>query len=73
MTIKFESGTTENFEGNEWNHAKVLGEKAKLSISGVLYQVRWETLRKFPTTRLGMLALIINDDAKSDLLVCIRC
>ena len=72
MTVKFAPGTNEDFEENDWNHAKVLGRQAKLIISGILFQVRWETLRKFPNTRLGQLAMIINDDTKSESLVCFR-
>ena len=70
IVMNSELDTTKISEGEGEDHDDVPGERAKLNVSGVSYEIKWKTLRKFPTTRLGRLALIIKDDAMSHLHVC---
>ena len=63
MMINGEPEVVENSNGEE-KQSKEMGERAKLNISGILYEVRWETLKGFPTTRLGNLALMITGDSE---------
>ena len=64
MMINGEAEIVENSNGEEKNQFKDITERAKINISGILYEVRWETLKGFPNTRLGRLALMITGDSE---------
>ena len=67
------SENEDTFVAHNRRNSRILGDRAKLNISGISYEIRWETLRKFPNTRLGGLALMINDGAKSQIFVSYSC